>query len=130
MLGTLEADRALLADLNALEILGLDPVQKRLDSIQYPVLSLPNEITTEIFINFLPIYPLCPPLVGNLSPTTMTHVFREWREIALDNPMLWRAFGFSSHSDSSRQYDIRDIWLSVWLLSPFHFCQRPGCRRV
>jgi hypothetical protein len=109
MLGTLEADRALLADSNALEILGLDPVQKRLDSIQYPVLSLPNEITTEIFINFLPIYPLRPPLVGNLSPTTMTHVFREWREIALATPMLWRPFGFSSHSDSSRQYDIRDI---------------------
>ncbi|KAJ7799746.1 hypothetical protein B0H14DRAFT_2315917, partial [Mycena olivaceomarginata] len=87
-------------------------VQERLDSIKYPLLTLPNEVTIDIFTHFPPVYPLCPPLVGNLSPTTLTHVCRKWREIALAIPILWRALGFSSNSDRSQQCRIRDIWLS------------------
>ncbi|KAJ7678147.1 hypothetical protein DFH06DRAFT_1168004 [Mycena polygramma] len=64
-------------------------------SSESPVLKLPNEITSEIFLHFLPVYPRCPPLTGNLSPTCFTHVCRRWREIALTNPALWRAILFS-----------------------------------
>jgi hypothetical protein len=70
-------------------------VQQRLDSYRYPVLTLPNEIVSELFIHFLPIYPSCPPLTGILSPSTLTQICREWREIALATPALWRAISFS-----------------------------------
>ncbi|KAK6977980.1 F-box domain-containing protein, partial [Favolaschia claudopus] len=57
----------------------------------YPVLTLPNEITVEIFLRFLPSYPYAPPMFGLLSPILLTKICRQWREIALAIPMLWRA---------------------------------------
>ncbi|KAJ6454684.1 hypothetical protein C8R45DRAFT_1111924 [Mycena sanguinolenta] len=38
--------------------------QQRLDSYTYPGLTLPNEITSEIFTKFIPDYPSPPQLVG------------------------------------------------------------------
>ncbi|KAJ7883947.1 hypothetical protein B0H13DRAFT_2667062 [Mycena leptocephala] len=78
------ADRARVADIET-RILDLERtlaelrlektiVQERLDSYKYPVLQLPNEIVSEIFTHFLPIYPLCPPVAGFLSPTVLTHL--------------------------------------------------------
>ncbi|KAJ7483364.1 hypothetical protein FB451DRAFT_1555353 [Mycena latifolia] len=32
-------------------------IQRRLDAYTYPVLTLPNEIMSEIFVHFLPVYP-------------------------------------------------------------------------
>ncbi|KAJ7659329.1 hypothetical protein DFH06DRAFT_1472691 [Mycena polygramma] len=101
MLTELAADRARIADIE-LEILDHErsistlrnakaQVQERLHSYKYPVLTLPNELVTEIFTHFLPVYPLCPPSTGRLSPTSLTHVCRAWRDIALANPALWRA---------------------------------------
>jgi hypothetical protein len=66
-----ELDRARLADLEC-SISELQLVLGRLDCYKYPVLTLPNEITTEIFIRFLPIYPSCPQLTGLESPTLLT----------------------------------------------------------
>ncbi|KAJ6560151.1 hypothetical protein B0H19DRAFT_945240, partial [Mycena capillaripes] len=66
-------------------------VQERLNSFKYPVLTLPAEIISEIFVHFLPIYPSCPPLTGFLSPTLLTQICRKWRHIALTTPALWRA---------------------------------------
>ncbi|KAK6978027.1 F-box domain-containing protein [Favolaschia claudopus] len=63
----------------------------RLNSYKYPVLSLPDEMVCEIFVRFLPPYPDPSPLVGLLSPTTLTHVCRRWREVALATPDLWKA---------------------------------------
>ncbi|KAJ7471095.1 hypothetical protein FB451DRAFT_1473188 [Mycena latifolia] len=65
---TRAADRAHIADIAA-QILTLKPslrvlraeqqrTQERLDSYTYPVLTLPNEIVLEIFIHFVPGYPL------------------------------------------------------------------------
>ncbi|KAJ6562375.1 hypothetical protein B0H19DRAFT_96520 [Mycena capillaripes] len=110
MLSALEADRACVATIDA-EI--LDPeqrsfpissfalpaeralAQERLDSYKYPVLTLPSEIVSEIFLHFLPTYPLCPPLMGIFSPTVLTHICHKWREIAVATPMLWRAISLS-----------------------------------
>jgi hypothetical protein len=61
-------------------------VQERLSSCTYPVLTLPNEIVSKIFIHFLPLRPLCPPLTGRLSPTTLTQICRHWREVAHATP--------------------------------------------
>ncbi|KAJ7639719.1 hypothetical protein DFH06DRAFT_1217688, partial [Mycena polygramma] len=65
--------------------------QDRLDAYVYPVLTLPPEILSEIFVHFLPVYPIRPPITGLLSPTVLTHICRTWREIALSTPALWRA---------------------------------------
>ncbi|KAJ7215131.1 hypothetical protein B0H12DRAFT_1154905 [Mycena haematopus] len=101
MLSSLAADRARVADLDA-EILFFERslsalriqkayIQQRLDSYTYPVLQLPNEIISEIFVHFLPIYPLCPPLIGPDSPILLTQICRVWRAIAMETPALWRA---------------------------------------
>ncbi|KAJ7841425.1 hypothetical protein B0H13DRAFT_2365780 [Mycena leptocephala] len=79
----------------------------------YPVLTLPNEIVSEIFIHFLPLRPLCPPLTGLLSPTTLTQICRQWREVAQATPELWRAIPFSDNrTPLEAQLHICDIWLS------------------
>ncbi|KAJ7805966.1 hypothetical protein B0H13DRAFT_2487110 [Mycena leptocephala] len=123
MLITLETDRIRLADIEA-EILDLErsiatlraekaQVQGRLDSYKYPVLTLPNEIVSEIFIHFLPPYPQCPPLSGSLSPNTLVRICRQWREVALDTPALWRAIRLSDRRIQSVeiQRHIADTWL-------------------
>ncbi|KAJ7367777.1 hypothetical protein DFH08DRAFT_5319 [Mycena albidolilacea] len=95
------ADRARVADLDA-QISFLERslselqsekqlVLERLYSYKYPVLTVPTEIIAEIFIHFLPSYPVCPLLLGPDSPTLLTHICRKWREIALTTPALWRA---------------------------------------
>ncbi|KAJ7145482.1 hypothetical protein C8R46DRAFT_549538 [Mycena filopes] len=118
------ADRALLADINT-KIEDLEstlahlrtakaPVQARLDAFRYPVLTLPVEIVSEIFTQFLPPYPLCPPLVGLSSPTLVTHICHSWREIALRTPALWRAVDLRRDEGNlliDKQVSIAHIWL-------------------
>lgn len=68
-----------------------DMVQSRLDAYTYPVLTLPNEVVSEIFIRCLPVYPRRS-LAGPLSSILLLgHVCRQWREITLATPSLWRA---------------------------------------
>ncbi|KAJ6560158.1 hypothetical protein B0H19DRAFT_109672 [Mycena capillaripes] len=109
MLSALAADCARIADLEAqifdvdsqqtLAALQLDEMadQERLGSFKYPVLTLPVEIISEIFVHFLPVYPSCPPLAGLLSPILLTQICRKWREIALTTPALWRAITLSGN---------------------------------
>ncbi|KAJ6562312.1 hypothetical protein B0H19DRAFT_95704 [Mycena capillaripes] len=117
MLGVLEADRTHVANLET-QILVLERallalqtekalVQERLDSYKYPVLTLPSEIVSEIFLHFLPTYPGRPPLTGLFSPTVLTHICHKWREIAIATPMLWRAITFSE-----RHSHIFKTWLN------------------
>ncbi|KAJ7820797.1 hypothetical protein B0H13DRAFT_2682235 [Mycena leptocephala] len=124
MLAALEADRARIADLEA-QILHLERslsalqiektlVQNRLDSYKYPVLRLPNEIVSDVFMHFLPPYPLFPPFIGPLSPTLLTHICRRWREIALGTPALWRAIS-SYHKSIHIPYDLVIHTFDTWL---------------
>ncbi|KAJ7074036.1 hypothetical protein C8F01DRAFT_1043119 [Mycena amicta] len=90
-------------------------IQDRLDSYTYPVLTLPTEIVSEIFIQYIPIYPACPPLLGDGSPTKLAQICRHWREIAHATPMLWRAielFLSDSLLDAcTSQLDTAKTWL-------------------
>ncbi|KAJ7076637.1 hypothetical protein B0H15DRAFT_577594 [Mycena belliarum] len=117
----LAVDRAYIAETRA-RILALEqfiaslkaemiPVQERLDSYVYPVLSLPNEIVDEIFGHFIPPYPLCPPLRGLLSPMVLTHICHRWREIALTMPSLWRAIELDDHCDEDPILEAVECWL-------------------
>ncbi|KAJ7903843.1 hypothetical protein B0H13DRAFT_2025548 [Mycena leptocephala] len=94
MLATLEADRTRLANIEAkiwdikrsLDALCAEKtlVQSQLNSYKYPVLTLPNEIVSEIF----------------------------WREVALTTPALWRAIMPSDYTPFELQHHIIDTWLS------------------
>ncbi|KAJ7280820.1 hypothetical protein C8J57DRAFT_1057278, partial [Mycena rebaudengoi] len=52
---------------------------------------LPTEITSEIFVRFLPPYHERPPATGLSSPTFLSQICWTWREIAFCTPQLWRA---------------------------------------
>ncbi|KAJ7130977.1 hypothetical protein C8R46DRAFT_1235974 [Mycena filopes] len=66
-------------------------IQSQLDSLVYPIQSLPLDVTLEIFGH-------CS-LVrehhhGYWSPTTVFRVCKSWREIALATPSLWKTINF------------------------------------
>ncbi|KAJ7159979.1 hypothetical protein C8R43DRAFT_994014 [Mycena crocata] len=115
------ADRAHVTDLEA-QVLHLERTihalrsdikvtKARLDAYKYPVLTLPYDIISKIFIDFLPVYPLCPPLAGPLSPTLLTHVCRTWKEVAMSIPPLWRAISFSVWDFHLQDIQIMESWL-------------------
>ncbi|KAJ7751648.1 hypothetical protein B0H16DRAFT_1227134, partial [Mycena metata] len=62
-------------------------IQQSLDSIVYPILTLPAEITTEIFLHCLPDKPVEPN--GSVAPMLLGRICRQWRNIACGAPRLW-----------------------------------------
>ncbi|KAJ7856538.1 hypothetical protein B0H13DRAFT_1641431, partial [Mycena leptocephala] len=95
-------------------------LQDRLDAYTYPVLTMPNEIVSEIFVHFLPVYPRPPPILGPLmlSPNLLGQICREWREIALTTPALWRAISLSLRRSERTQQKLRLLEISL---------ERSGC---
>ncbi|KAJ7726384.1 hypothetical protein B0H16DRAFT_1894809 [Mycena metata] len=83
------------------------PIQRQLDSIVYPVLSLPPEITSKIFLHCLP-----PPPVSSsrknigprttLAPLLLLRICRVWREIALSTPHLWNVLHIDTTAIGTR----------------------------
>ncbi|KAJ7166565.1 hypothetical protein C8R43DRAFT_986351 [Mycena crocata] len=109
------ADRARVASL-ASRIWDLQRTlrKKRLNSYKYPVLTLPNEIVSEIFLHFVPAYPLAPPLSGLFSPTVLTQICHQWRNIAHAIPALWRAVSLS-FTEPFQCDDEDNILLHSWM---------------
>ncbi|KAJ7677741.1 hypothetical protein DFH06DRAFT_559536 [Mycena polygramma] len=119
-LADLEAQRTL-APLRAERAI----LQERLNGYKYPVLTVPYEIVAEIFVRCLPVYPLCPPLIGLLSPTNLTQICRQWREVAVSIPQLWRAIQLSDHPiPLDRQHHILASWLGRSGCWPLSICVR------
>ncbi|KAJ7113079.1 hypothetical protein C8R44DRAFT_631482, partial [Mycena epipterygia] len=87
--------------------------QKQLDAYTYPVDTLPNEIISEIFVNFIPPYPNAPPMGGIFSPVVLGQICRRWREIAFSTPSLWRAIkiDFEQATALDEQADLLETWL-------------------
>ncbi|KAJ7720775.1 hypothetical protein B0H16DRAFT_380991, partial [Mycena metata] len=79
----------------------------------YPVLTLPNEIVSEIFLQFLPVYPETPPIIGSSSPNVLRHICQKWREIALSTPALWRGITLSLRNGKRLDQKLRllELWL-------------------
>ncbi|KAJ7720924.1 hypothetical protein B0H16DRAFT_1699830 [Mycena metata] len=90
-----------------------DFLQDRLDAYAYPVLTLPNELVSEIFLHFLPVYPGAPPIVGRSSPNLLGQICRRWRGIAFSTPALWR--GISMSLRSGRRLHQKLLLLETWL---------------
>lgn len=80
--------------------------------ISPPILSLPLEMTAEIFTHFLPIYPLRARLVGTQSPILLSQVCRQWRNIAISLPQLWRAIQLDLGTEfQPHQINLLKSWL-------------------
>ncbi|KAJ7495472.1 hypothetical protein FB451DRAFT_1121933 [Mycena latifolia] len=75
------------------------------DLIPYPILSLPPEITAEIFQQCIPVDSL-PPSAAN-APLLVAQICRQWRQIALDAPDLWQAAVF----DGDSPIELLKLWL-------------------
>ncbi|KAJ7772204.1 hypothetical protein B0H16DRAFT_1880919 [Mycena metata] len=61
-------------------------LQQHLANYIYPVLTLPNEVISEIFLQTLDA---SPSLVGRASPIYLGHICQKWRDIAQSTPSLW-----------------------------------------
>ncbi|KAJ7757798.1 hypothetical protein DFH07DRAFT_1060592 [Mycena maculata] len=81
-------------------------------SFTFPVVTLPVEITSQIFVHSLPDDPLDYSTAE--VAVILGRVCRQWRDIALSIPRLWAAWSFAIDGGSSLQ-GIRDgmeLWLS------------------
>ncbi|KAJ7208716.1 hypothetical protein C8J57DRAFT_1540563 [Mycena rebaudengoi] len=66
-----------------------DSIRSQLDTIIYPILTLPPEITSEISIQCLPS--IVSPNVG-CAPLIFLAICTAWRNIAISTPALWDHF--------------------------------------
>ncbi|KAJ6569276.1 hypothetical protein B0H19DRAFT_1350209 [Mycena capillaripes] len=67
------------------------PVAEALQSIVYPILTIPPEITAEIFLHHVADHPLrLPYSYANLNgPPLLACICRTWRQIALNLQVIW-----------------------------------------
>ncbi|KAJ7280972.1 hypothetical protein C8J57DRAFT_1564384 [Mycena rebaudengoi] len=98
-------------------------VTTNLDEYKCPVLTLPTEITSEIFVHFLPPYPERPPATGLSSLGFLGQISRTWRESAFSMPRLWRAIELH-HGDvsSTTALDLLRTWMSRSKNCPLSIC--------
>ncbi|KAJ7626558.1 hypothetical protein DFH06DRAFT_1481033 [Mycena polygramma] len=82
-------------------------LQAESDAIVYPVLSLPTEITEEIFQRCLLSQPQMP--CPSKAPLLLTQICQHWREIALNTPGLWQSLLFKDRESS---VELLRLWLS------------------
>ncbi|KAJ6533032.1 hypothetical protein B0H19DRAFT_876733, partial [Mycena capillaripes] len=82
-------------------------LQAESDAIVYPVLSLPPEVTTEIFLRCVPCEPNPRPSPTQ-APLLLAQICRQWRQIALHTPALWRCLLFGDEMP----VEFLHIWLS------------------
>ncbi|KAJ7629788.1 hypothetical protein DFH06DRAFT_1480331 [Mycena polygramma] len=117
----LEADRARVSEIQ-IQIVELEhtlfqlrieqlKAQERLNSYKYPVLTLPSELISEIFLHVLPPYPYFLQLTGPFSPTPLTQICQKWRDIALGTPELWSAISSFDNNKDERELCIFELWL-------------------
>ncbi|KAJ6582188.1 hypothetical protein B0H19DRAFT_1117740 [Mycena capillaripes] len=64
-------------------------IQESLNLIVYAILTLPVEVTSEIFLHCLPTEPDQPST--SVAPMVLGRICQQWRNIAYNNPRLWAA---------------------------------------
>ncbi|KAK7062159.1 F-box domain-containing protein [Favolaschia claudopus] len=99
--------RQLLTEMEA----GLEDLQNQLQSIVYPILTLPPEITAEIFFHCLHNEPK-DTIISNAAPLLLTQVCSAWREIAVTTPTLWQTFAVELNSphELPKLSQIAQLW--------------------
>ncbi|KAJ7244334.1 hypothetical protein C8J57DRAFT_1004659, partial [Mycena rebaudengoi] len=76
-------------------------------------LALPNEITSEILVHFLPTYPNRALPTGPSSPELLGQICRQWRDISLSTPRLWCALSLDLYDGRRLKRKLR--LLKNWL---------------
>ncbi|KAJ6483876.1 hypothetical protein DFH09DRAFT_1211550 [Mycena vulgaris] len=105
----------------------LENLQLQLDSIIYPVLTLPPEITSEIFVHCVPPVRSRDVVDPGAAPLLLLHVCRAWRQIAVSTPALWTTLTIEAPRLQPQFMEIVDTWLtrarqcplSVKIVTPF-----------
>ncbi|KAJ7711948.1 hypothetical protein DFH07DRAFT_763422, partial [Mycena maculata] len=69
-------------------------------------LTLPSEITSEIFTHFLPAYPKHCQLVSPDSPSHLSRICRAWRNVAVSTPTLWNAIELNIHDPELHEHQL------------------------
>ncbi|KAJ7635358.1 hypothetical protein FB45DRAFT_790914 [Roridomyces roridus] len=83
-----------------------DSLQAESDAIVYPILCLPPETTAEIFGHCVGRKPIPSP---SAAPLLLTQVCRQWRQVALATPRLWKSFAFNQPVPR----EVLKMWLSA-----------------
>ncbi|KAF7355942.1 WD40 repeat-like protein [Mycena venus] len=84
-------------------------VQESLDLIIYPILSIPVEITSEIFLHCLSPVDAAQPN-QKLAPMLLGRICRIWRHIAHSDPRLWAALKIDYYGFGPNALLVQD-WL-------------------
>ncbi|KAJ6473231.1 hypothetical protein C8R45DRAFT_907848 [Mycena sanguinolenta] len=106
-------------------------IQKKLQSVTYPVLSLPYEVVAKIFIHCLPDLEHAECIFSSkhrkyLLPTALllSQICRAWRAIALNTPKLWAIFRIDIEA-RPQDYTLAALRLGDWtkkaIVSPLSF---------
>ncbi|KAJ6504355.1 hypothetical protein DFH09DRAFT_1201440, partial [Mycena vulgaris] len=90
----------------------LENLQLQLDSIIYPVLTLPPEITSEIFIHCVPPVRSRDVVDPGAAPLLLLHVCLAWRQIAVSTPTLWTTLTIEAQGIQPHFVEIVDTWLT------------------
>ncbi|KAF8218132.1 hypothetical protein K438DRAFT_1796358 [Mycena galopus ATCC 62051] len=84
-------------------------VVSQLEFVVYPVLTLPSEITAEIFkwcyeggLRLLP----------SVAPLLLTRICHDWRELALSTPALWDTIDEIEYNDPLEDEEFLSTWFS------------------
>ncbi|KAJ7615336.1 hypothetical protein FB45DRAFT_1035328 [Roridomyces roridus] len=96
-------------------------VRGELAAIPYPVLTLPTEITSEIFLHYTSDFET--PRFGTLI---LASVCSSWREVALSTPRLWtrfdRAVSRTAEVDDIRMSSLLRAWIARSGKLPLNLC--------
>ncbi|KAJ6509125.1 hypothetical protein DFH09DRAFT_861760, partial [Mycena vulgaris] len=65
------------------------PLADALESIVYPILTLPPEITAEIFIHYCALSPWTILHESRSGPLLLANICRTWRGIAINLRSIW-----------------------------------------
>ncbi|KAJ7279452.1 hypothetical protein C8J57DRAFT_1303359 [Mycena rebaudengoi] len=93
-----------------------DAIQAELDSIVYPVLTLPPEITGDIFVWFRCLSWGGGPISPHSAPQILAKICRRWRSIAIGTPELWSHLSlWMDPAGRSDFYAAVPAALEIWL---------------
>ncbi|KAF8218130.1 hypothetical protein K438DRAFT_1796355 [Mycena galopus ATCC 62051] len=110
-------------------------VVSQLEEVVYPVLTLPSEITIEIFKwcyeGGMRVLPSVPPLL-------FTRICHDWRELALSTPALWDTLDDFEFSDPLEDGEFVSTWfsrasthpLSLGIIYPEHLLESADLEAV
>ncbi|KAJ7039806.1 hypothetical protein C8F04DRAFT_279755 [Mycena alexandri] len=88
-------------------------LRAELGNIVYPVLTLPSELVSQIFVDCLPSHGRVRPKVDTL-PLSLSQICRDWREIALSSCELWSSLDllFTAGSPNDGALPLLETWFS------------------